>query len=117
MLGRLLVEDFKALSGEAQKAILLSGFIIWFVMGVLIIHGTLKKTRWGINLEPPPCPQCGTPSSGIRIARSMRQFMWGGRTCPKCGCEIDKWGRDISPNRSAVTPPALPRADSEPSKK
>ena len=25
-----------------------------------------------------------------------RQKLWGGYTCPKCACEMDKWGRRLA---------------------
>ena len=24
--------------------------------------------------------------------------MWGGWTCRHCGCELDKWGQEVSPD-------------------
>ena len=67
------------------------------ILGV-IIHGTRKQTKWGINLKVKDmcCPRCGEkmPFLGIRKPTSLQQSFWGGWTCPKCGCEIDKWGRE-----------------------
>jgi hypothetical protein len=62
----------------------------------LVVYGTFKKNRWGINLERVGCPGCGnTRFPTIRRPTSLRQALWGGKTCPVCGTEIDKWGRQI----------------------
>ena len=63
------------------------------VLLALVIHGTIVKNRWGINLMPVACPSCGTMMPRTRMPSSSRQAIWGGFTCPKCGCEMDKWGR------------------------
>jgi hypothetical protein len=62
-----------------------------------VVHGTIVRNNWGINLKAYPCSRCGTtPTPGsIRAARSLRQVLLGGRTCGNCGCELDKWGREI----------------------
>ena len=49
-----------------------------------------QKGRWGINLERENCPDCGEPMPRIRRPRSIKQALWGGGTCPQCGCEMDK---------------------------
>jgi hypothetical protein len=41
------------------------------------------------------CPNCGEVVPFVRIPKNFRQFMWGGNTCKKCGCEFDKWNRKI----------------------
>lgn len=63
---------------------------------IAIVNGTIKRNRWGINLEPVQCPCCSTLLQQIRTPKSVRQALWGGCTCPKCGTEVDKWGRKIS---------------------
>ena len=70
------------------------------LLGILLVAiGTLTKNRWGINLESVNCPACGSPMPRIRQPKSLRQALWGGGTCPKCGCEMDKWGRLIMQTR------------------
>ena len=32
----------------------------------------------------------------VRFPTSLRQALWGGNTCRKCGCDFDKWGRELS---------------------
>ncbi len=63
---------------------------------VLVAIGTVTKNRWGVNLESVNCPVCGSPIPRVRQPKSFTQSLWGGWTCAKCGCEIDKWGRLIT---------------------
>jgi hypothetical protein len=63
---------------------------------ILVAYGTAVKNRWGINLAPAEdCPRCAAKVPLVRIPRSSGQFLWGDRRCHNCGCEIDKWGREI----------------------
>jgi predicted RNA-binding Zn-ribbon protein involved in translation (DUF1610 family) len=62
----------------------------------LVIHGTLIKNRWGINLKSVSCPRCNAVLPQVRKPRSRQQSMWGGWTCPNCGVQVDKWGRDVN---------------------
>ena len=75
------------------------GFItvigVLFVGLVLVVHGTVVKNRWGVNLEAIQCPRCNAPQPTMRMPHSLRETLWGGGTCRDCGCEIDKWGREI----------------------
>jgi hypothetical protein len=62
----------------------------------LLVRGTMKKGKMGVNLAPPTnCPRCQIPLPQVRLPTSFRQMMWGGWTCKSCGCEMDKWGRVI----------------------
>ncbi len=74
--------------------------IISGILGVgmlLVIHGTIFKTRWGINTaRQSECPSCHKTYGQIRIPRNLRQTLWGGFTCDQCGVETDKWNRPIS---------------------
>jgi hypothetical protein len=65
------------------------------ILLVLIVYGTIVKNRWGIPFVIPNCPRCGKKVSFIRVPKSVGQFVWGGYTCSACGCEIDKYGREI----------------------
>ena len=61
-----------------------------------IIRDTMrKKGRWGINLKTVCCPNCGNKNPKIRKPTSLGQALWGGWTCQKCNCEMDKWGKVI----------------------
>jgi DNA-directed RNA polymerase subunit RPC12/RpoP len=48
-----------------------------------------------INLEEVHCPKCGTRMPALRVPEGLHQLMWGGWTCPQCGCRMDKWGKAI----------------------
>lgn len=70
------------------------GFLVALAVGlVLVIHGTIVKNRWGVNLRRVQCPNCATVMGRVRMPASGEQALWGGYTCPSCGCELDKWGR------------------------
>jgi hypothetical protein len=62
-----------------------------------VVHGTIVRNNWGINLNASPCSRCGTtpPTGNFRIPRALRHALLGGRTCSNCGGELDKWGREI----------------------
>ncbi len=62
---------------------------------VLVVYGTLTRNRWGVNVEQVNCPRCQTPVPSVRKPKSLREMLWGGGTCGKCGCEMDKWGNPI----------------------
>jgi hypothetical protein len=70
--------------------------IAFAVCVVILIGASLARTRWGFNLSRVSCPACSEPQQGIRKVTSLRQKLWGGYTCPKCACEMDKWGRRLS---------------------
>ncbi len=74
--------------------------IIAGILGVgmlLVVHGTIFKTRWGINTATQiECPGCHRIHGQIRTPRNLRQMLWGGFTCAQCGFEVDKWNRPIS---------------------
>jgi DNA-directed RNA polymerase subunit RPC12/RpoP len=72
---------------------ILAGLVVGLV---LVIHGTIVKNRWGVNLRRVECPNCGTVMGRVRVPTSGEQAMWGGYTCPTCKAELDKWGRRIS---------------------
>lgn len=57
------------------------------VIGAIIILGVISPVKI--------CPECGRPLPKIRLPKGKRQAVWGGWTCPNCGCEIDRDGRKI----------------------
>ena len=70
------------------------------LLGILLVAiGAVTKNRWGMNLESVNCPACGSPAPQVRQPKSLRQALWGGWTCAKCSCEMDKWGRLITRTR------------------
>ena len=62
---------------------------------VVILKKWPKTGRMGINLKGVACPSCGEPAPPVRKPNSMRQFLWGGWTCKKCGTEMDKYGEEL----------------------
>jgi hypothetical protein len=89
-----------ALSGGCWMTGLLIICGVLAVGFVLVVCGTLAKNRWGINLGSVSCPRCNTVLPQVREPRSRQQSMWGGWTCPNCGIEVDKWGREVSAPKS-----------------
>jgi hypothetical protein len=67
----------------------------WAFSGIWLTRWE-KQDRWGINLNQLSCPKCQTLIPVFRWPRSIKQALWGGATCPNCGCEMDKWGRTLS---------------------
>jgi hypothetical protein len=66
------------------------------ILGMLLVaFGTIVKNKWGLNFAPVLCPRCGSSLPKERQPRSRRQRLWGGCTCPACGTEVDKWGREL----------------------
>jgi hypothetical protein len=45
--------------------------------------------------KPRECPECGTPAPKVRTPANRRELLWGGWTCPKCKCELDRRGRKL----------------------
>ena len=81
----------------------LAVFLAFMVaVSVVIISIWPREGKWGINLSKVFCPKCAEPMPRIRRPRNERQRRWGGWTCPKCGCEMDKYGVDIGDEEAAV---------------
>lgn len=81
---------------KIQNALFAATLTVMVVGLVLVVHGTYARNRWGINLQHFDCPRCHAPMPKVRKARSRRERLWGGATCEKCGCEMDKWGNPIT---------------------
>jgi hypothetical protein len=67
--------------------------VLMTIGGIVVDISTHRRGRWGINLGPVSCPQCGQLQPLSRLPTSWRQGLWGGWTCRGCGAEMDKWGR------------------------
>lgn len=61
---------------------------------MLVLYGTSVRNKWGVNVKAVHCPHCNVPAPRMRIPKSLREFLWGGWTCPACGARVDKWGRE-----------------------
>lgn len=85
-------------------------FAVLGFFGFLVVRDTVRGSgKWGVNpkgLAGMECPRCGTPVPAVRKPANRRQVLWGGWTCPECGCEIDKWGREVPPEDGGEPPPA-----------
>ncbi len=47
-------------------------------------------------LKPRYCPKCNTKLPIWRKPKNKRQALWGGDTCPNCGCEVDRKGKEVT---------------------
>jgi hypothetical protein len=47
------------------------------------------------------CPGCGEPLPKFRKPANSKQALWGGWTCPKCGCQIDRKGNKIEDKKTS----------------
>ena len=79
----------------AIGCIALVGLVGGVALMMLIASSLSREGKMGINLEAVHCPRCEKPMSGVRVPKNLRQTMWGGWTCPDCGCEMDKWGKPV----------------------
>ena len=78
--------------------------VLSFFLGKIAI-GSIRENKWGINIYSVNCPKCGEKMPTVREPKSISQAFWGGWTCPKCGCEMDKWGNEISTVSNESLPP------------
>jgi len=84
-----------------SDAYLVVGLMVGFVAAgiAFLAWGTTRKNNWGVNFKRAVCPACGTRAPVVRMPASLKQAMWGGWTCAKCGQEVDKWGRNVAGRR------------------
>jgi hypothetical protein len=70
----------------------------------LVVRDTIRREgKWGVNfksLAGADCPGCGAELPAVRVPKNFRQTLWAGWTCDECGCEIDKWGREVPGTRT-----------------
>jgi hypothetical protein len=64
----------------------------WIAGGII---GGLAVVVVGLALPRRKCPNCGEQFPRWRVPASGRQALWGGGTCAKCGCEVDRRGRKV----------------------
>jgi hypothetical protein len=71
-----------------------------WLMGAIVggIAGGLAVVLLALLMPPRKCPDCGEVLPKFRAPAGARQTFWGGWTCPKCGCEMDRKGRKIEPD-------------------
>lgn len=81
-----------------EQAVLIAmatGIVGGLIALPIILKFWPKTGKMGINLAPVKCPKCAATAPQFRKPTSMRQMLWGGWTCPRCGCEMDKYGNRI----------------------
>jgi hypothetical protein len=78
--------------------LLLVLFVVAIIGGVwFLVSQTRKKGRYGIGeILNNKCPRCATAMPAVRAPASWQESLWGGWTCPNCGCKVDKYGRERS---------------------
>jgi len=59
------------------------------------IAGGLAGLILALVMPRQKCPDCGEPFPRFRKPASRKQAVWGGATCAKCGCEVDRRGRKV----------------------
>ena len=70
----------------------IGGAIIGAVVGALV--GVVMLVI-ALLQKPKRCAECGAPLPTLRQPANRRQMLWGGWTCPECGCEMDRRGRKV----------------------
>ena len=80
-----------------NNVLLLIIILVLCVILVFIFYYVLfrKRSKLGNNPKRIICPNCKKPLPFVRVPKNLRQTLWGGSTCPYCGTEVDKWGREI----------------------
>jgi hypothetical protein len=71
----------------------ISGAIIGGVLGS--IGGGITVLLIGVLSPRKLCPVCKSPLPKVGMPTSLRQALWGGWTCPNCGCQVDWRGREV----------------------
>lgn len=66
------------------------GFLAIFAL--LVFKFWPRSGKLGINTNTVYCPQCSLKAPIVRTPKNLRQALYGGWTCAKCGCEFDKYG-------------------------
>jgi hypothetical protein len=73
--------------------------LMLFALIFVFISTERHEGKWGINTADVSCPRCGLRMPKIRKPQNLRQCLWGGGTCQGCGCEVDKWGKEVEQGR------------------
>ncbi len=74
------------LSGAIAGAI--AGAIVGLLIGLIMLIVRLA-------MPAKPCPNCHAPLPKVRMPKNVAEWFWGGMTCPKCKCSLDRKGRRI----------------------
>ena len=87
--------------------IILATIFLCGAVAVMIIQSKRKSGNWGLNvnsirdvfkgkplLSKVVCPVCGQEQRDFRKPTNLNEVLWGGWTCPNCGTQMDKWGKE-----------------------
>jgi hypothetical protein len=55
---------------------------------------TSLESKIGINLKNVHCPVCGELQPKIRKPKGLYEILWGGNTCERCCCKMNKFGKE-----------------------
>ncbi|MGL5838537.1 MAG: hypothetical protein ACRCY3_08570 [Sphingorhabdus sp.] len=85
---------------EIALAAMVGAIFVWAITGgILVIHGTIFKTRWGVNHKGTYCPKCGAklspPLQKTWWGAWTKDSYWANCTCFTCKIKVDLWGRQI----------------------
>lgn len=75
--------------GSRMTDVMLDGFRVGVVGGVV---GGFIAVVYMMRNAPRECPKCGAALPRFRMPSNSRQALWGGWSCPQCGCKIDRRG-------------------------
>jgi hypothetical protein len=96
--------------------VVMAGLFVSLVSLAVIAGLGIGSLAWGISsvaagatvvavmltligrIHPVSCPRCATVMPALRWPTSFKQAMWGGWTCARCGCEIDRSGSAMAPH-------------------
>ena len=76
--------------------VLVVGSIVGVIVAAAVLSKAQGKGKWGINIKQMACPRCGQSMPALRKPADAKEALWGGWTCPNCGCKVDKWGKEIA---------------------
>ncbi len=69
--------------------------LVGFIINKLILKYWPKTGKFGMNFGEVYCPNCAEKVPKNQKPANLRQTLWGGCTCHKCGTEMDKYGSKI----------------------
>ncbi len=65
-------------------------------IGKIVKQSINRKGELGINFRDLICPYCNKKTVLQRPPTLEKQVPWGAGVCSNCGCEMNKWGNEIS---------------------
>ncbi len=69
----------------------------WLIGGIAGgIAGGAAVFVWALATPARKCPDCGNPLPKFRKPANKQEALWGGSTCPQCGCQVDRRGQKIN---------------------